>query len=83
MTENEMVGWHHRLNAHEFEQALEDGEGQGSLLCSDPRGRRVSHNRTIKWKRLWKRIDTCICITESLYCPPETNTTLFINYTPT
>ena len=38
MTENEMVGWHHRLNAHEFEQALGDGEGQGSLLCSNPRG---------------------------------------------
>ena len=33
MTEDEMVGWHHRLNGHEFEQALGDGEGQGSLLC--------------------------------------------------
>ena len=32
-TEDEMVGWHHRLNGHEFEQALEDGEGQGSLAC--------------------------------------------------
>ena len=31
MTEDEMVGWHHRLNGHEFEQALGDGEGQGSL----------------------------------------------------
>ena len=29
MTENEMVGWHHRLNGHEFEQTLGDGEGQG------------------------------------------------------
>ena len=33
MTEDEMVGWHHRLNAHEFEQAPEDGEGQRSLVC--------------------------------------------------
>ena len=33
MTEDEMVGWHHRLNGHEFEQALGDGEGQGSLVC--------------------------------------------------
>ena len=33
MTEDEMVGWHHRLNGHEFEQALRDGEGQGSLVC--------------------------------------------------
>ena len=30
MTEGEMVGWHHQLNGHEFEQALGDGEGQGS-----------------------------------------------------
>ena len=36
MTEDEMIGWHHRLNAHEFEQALGDGEGQGSLLCFSP-----------------------------------------------
>ena len=28
-----MVGWHHRLNRHEFEQALGDGEGQGNLVC--------------------------------------------------
>ena len=33
MTEDEMVGWHHRLNGHEFEQALGDGEGQGGLAC--------------------------------------------------
>ena len=34
MTEDEMVGWHHRLDRHEFEQAPEVGEGQGSLACS-------------------------------------------------
>ena len=34
--ENEMVGWHHRFNGHEFEQALGDGEGQGSLVCCSP-----------------------------------------------
>ena len=33
MTEDEMVGWHHRLKGHEFEQAQGDGEGQGSLVC--------------------------------------------------
>ena len=32
-TEDEMVGWHHWLNGHEFEQALRDGEGQGRLAC--------------------------------------------------
>ena len=31
MTEDEMVGWHRQLNGHKFEQALRDGEGQGSL----------------------------------------------------
>ena len=36
MTEDEMVGWHHRLNAHESEQALGDGEGQGSLVRRSP-----------------------------------------------
>ena len=42
MTEDEMVGWHHRLNGHEFEQALGDGEGQGSLACCSPWGRKES-----------------------------------------
>ena len=34
--QEEMVGWHHQLNGHEFEQALGDGEGQGSLMCCSP-----------------------------------------------
>ena len=38
MTEDEMVGWHHRLNGHKFEQTLGDTEGQGSLVCWSPRG---------------------------------------------
>ena len=33
MTEDEMVGWHHQLNGHEFEEALGDGDGQGNLAC--------------------------------------------------
>ena len=33
VTEDEMVGWHHQINQHEFEQALEDSDGQGSLAC--------------------------------------------------
>ena len=37
-TEDEMVGWHHQLNGHEFEQALEDDEEQKSLVCCSPRG---------------------------------------------
>ena len=44
MTEDEMVGWDHRLNGHEFEQALGDGKGQGSLACCSPWGCRVRHD---------------------------------------
>ena len=33
VTEDEMVGWHNRLNEHEFEQTLGDSEGQGGLAC--------------------------------------------------
>ena len=42
MTEDEMAGWHHRLVRCEFEQALGDGEGQGSLACCSPWGRKES-----------------------------------------
>ena len=42
MTEDEMVGWHHQLNGHEFEQALEVGDGQGSLGCCSPWGHKES-----------------------------------------
>ena len=38
MTGNEMIGWHHRLNGHEFQQTPGDGEGQGSLACCSPWG---------------------------------------------
>ena len=36
MTEEEMVGWHHQLDGHEFEQVLGVGEGQGGLACCSP-----------------------------------------------
>ena len=38
MTDDEIVGWHHQLNGHEFEQTQGDGEGQGSLACCSPWG---------------------------------------------
>ena len=40
--EDEMVGWHHRFNEHEFEQTLRDSEGQGSLVCCSPWGHKES-----------------------------------------
>ena len=42
MTEDEMVGWHPRLDGHEFEQALGVGDGQGGLVCCSPWGRKES-----------------------------------------
>ena len=44
MTEDEMVGWHHRVARHEFEQARGVGDGKGSLVCCIPWGHRVGHN---------------------------------------
>ena len=42
MTEGKMVGWHHQLSGHQFEQAPGDGEGQGSLVCGSPWGHKES-----------------------------------------
>ena len=42
MTEDEMVGWHHLLDGYEFEQAPGVGDGQGSLACCSPWGRKES-----------------------------------------
>ena len=42
MTDDEMVGWHHRLNGHESKQTLGDSEGQGSLVCYSPQGHKQS-----------------------------------------
>ena len=43
-TEDEMAGWHHYLDGHEFEQTLEVGDGQGRLACCSPEGHRVGHD---------------------------------------
>ena len=51
-TEDELVGWHHQLYGHEFEQALGDGEEQGSLECCSPR----SHKESDMTERLNNRV---------------------------
>ena len=43
MTKNEMVGWHHQFEGHEFEQVLGVGDGQGSLICHSAWGRKESY----------------------------------------
>ena len=42
MTEDEMVAWHSQVDGHDFEQALEVGDGQGSLVCCSSWGRKES-----------------------------------------
>ena len=42
--EDEMVGWHHQVNGHEFEQTQGDSEGLGSLACYSPWGHKVRHD---------------------------------------
>ena len=46
--EDEMPGWHHQLNGHEFEQTPGKGERQGSLKCCSPRGHRGGYNLAIE-----------------------------------
>ena len=60
MTNDEMVGWHHRLNGYEFEQALVVGDGQRSLECCSPWGckesdttERVNRNELKKFHLSW------------------------------
>ena len=48
VTEDEMIGWHHWIIGHEFEQTLGDSEGQGSLVCCSPWGTRVRHDWVTK-----------------------------------
>ena len=59
-TEDEMVGWHHQLDGHEFEQALGDGEEQGSLAYCSPWGHKESekteqlnNNNMLKYRFKW------------------------------
>ena len=48
ITEDEIFGWHHRLNGHQFEQTPGNGEGQRSLVCCNPRGHKES-DKTSDW----------------------------------
>ena len=63
MTEDEMAGWHHWLNGHEFEQTLLVGEGQGSLTGCSPWGRRVGHDWATELFWYFK-----ICVSVIFFC---------------
>ena len=59
-TEDKMIGWHHQLEGHEFEQALGVGEGQGSLACC-PRGHKeLDTTERLNWK---PTVNTSLCNT--------------------
>ena len=62
MAEDEMIGWHHQLNGHEFEEAPGVGDGQGGLACCSPWGHKESDTELKKipcdagavgWNRSW------------------------------
>ena len=57
VTEDVMIGWHHRLSGHEFEQTLGDSEGQGSLVCCSPWGH--------------KKLDTAEQLNNNKKAPPR------------
>ena len=52
-----MVGWHHQLNGHEFQQALGVGDGQGSLACCSPWGR-----KELDMTELNRKGEKCVCM---------------------
>ena len=76
--EGEGINWEFGIDVHTTIFKINNQQGptvqhkeRCSIFCNKLNG-----------KRIGERIDTCICITESLCCTPETNTTLLINYTP-
>ena len=71
-TEDEMVGWHHRHDGHEFEQAPGVGDGQGSLVCCSPWGRKeLDTTEQLNWTELLPKSkegqtpDTSVQMTQS------------------
>ena len=61
-TEDEMVGWHHQLDGHEFEEALVAGDGQGSLACCSPWGRKeLNMTEWLNWTELNGIFNNSIC----------------------
>ena len=57
MTEDELVGWHHQHNGHESKQTQRVGDGQGSLTCGRPWGRKESDTTERLHNNKWGRLD--------------------------
>ena len=68
MTEDEMVGWHHRLNGYEFEWALGAGDGQGGLACCDSWGRKeLDRTERLIWDLIYIIYSTSKGVSELKY----------------
>ena len=62
-TEEEMVGWHHRLNGHGFGWTLGIGDGQGCLACCDSWGHKESDmTERLNWTDIYTYICVCVCV---------------------
>ena len=82
MTEDEMVGRHHWLNGHEFEQALGVGDGQGGPVCCQPRGHKESHTTEwMKWTDL-KLLKAEYQNATQIYRPQVKLSNLYFNLSP-
>ena len=65
-TEDEMVGWHHWFNGHEFDQTPGESEEQGSLACCSPEFQRVRHNRVTEEQQLELRASQAALVMKNL-----------------
>ena len=65
-----MVGWHHRLNGHEFEQTLGDSEGQGSLARCSPRGCKESDRHDLATEQQQQKLASSAVETASFPLKP-------------
>ena len=77
-TEDEMVGWHHWVDGHESEQAPGVGDGQGSLVCCSPWGRKESDTtERLNWTELGA---STLCVTPKECWPPLANSKCLLLY---
>ena len=70
-----MVGWHHRLNGHEFEQTLGDNEGQGVLMCCRPWGHKEWDMTECIFRTGMKKY--CIASSKYFRCLPNLESTSY------
>ena len=79
MTENEMVGWHHRLNGHEFEQAPGADDRWGSLVYCSPRGRKeLDTTERLNWVKKFALLEELF--QHSPFSLPPPGPTIFLPF---